>query len=133
MPPYGGILLEQLSPPVENQISHIKLKPSPAAQRLFSVCGRDFGLAAAARNGPRFSLRIPACAIPLAVTCFESPPGVLGPFNPPQHALKLFTVESRRGFDSLLPGFKGPFTEPPCFCSLGLGERKRTASGFNPP
>jgi hypothetical protein len=107
MPPYGGILLEQLSPPVENQISHIKLKPSPAAQRLFSVCGRDFGLAAAA--------------------------SVLGPFNPPQHALKLFTVESRRGFDSLLPGFKGPFTESPCFRSLGLGERKRTASGFNPP
>jgi hypothetical protein len=56
------------------QISHIKLKPSPAAQRLFSVCRRDFGLVAAARNGPRFSLRIPACAIPLAVTCFESPP-----------------------------------------------------------
>jgi hypothetical protein len=63
----------------------------------------------------------------------REPPGVLGPFNPPQHALKLFTVESRRGFDSLLPGFKGPFTESPCFCSLGLGERKRTASGFNPP
>ena len=53
-------------------------------------------------------------------------------FNPPQHALKLFTVESRRRFDSLLPGFKGPFTESPRLCSLGLRECKCAASGFYP-